>query len=141
MAVLMTPTNLQKMEFDVTTAEGPSRVTIVTGMIEPKLQATAPSTVVQQKESYKALLDPTLPAGAFRKATATASLSSLSFNSIGPGTNSVAWRIDDAQATFDDETGKTQLVVDLSVALSGSTFGSAQAVMFQVTTLSRVFAA
>ena len=34
MATLVTPTNLQKMEFDVTTAEGASRVTIVTGKIE-----------------------------------------------------------------------------------------------------------
>jgi hypothetical protein len=31
--VAVTPTNLQKMEFDVTTAEGPSRVTVVTGVI------------------------------------------------------------------------------------------------------------
>ena len=30
MTTLVTPTNLQKMEFNVTTAEGPSRVTIVT---------------------------------------------------------------------------------------------------------------
>jgi hypothetical protein len=31
--VTVTPTNLQKLEFNVTTAEGPSRVTIVTGII------------------------------------------------------------------------------------------------------------
>jgi hypothetical protein len=31
MAVFVTPTNIQRLEFDVTTAEGQSRVTIVTG--------------------------------------------------------------------------------------------------------------
>ena len=31
MVTLVEPTNVQKIEFDVTTTEGPSRVTIVTG--------------------------------------------------------------------------------------------------------------
>ena len=33
MATAVTPTNIQKMEFDVTTADGPSHVTVVTGIL------------------------------------------------------------------------------------------------------------
>jgi hypothetical protein len=44
MAILVTPTNLQKLEFDVTTAEGPSRVTIVTGEMPIDGMLTSVST-------------------------------------------------------------------------------------------------
>jgi hypothetical protein len=39
MATLVTPTNTQKIEFDVTTTEGPSRVTIVTGAMPIDIKA------------------------------------------------------------------------------------------------------
>ena len=65
--------NLQKIEFDVTTAEGPSRVTVVTGMMQMVLTASSQGPFATQKESYKVLLDPTLTPGQFRKASAIAS--------------------------------------------------------------------
>ena len=43
MTTLVTPTNFQKMEFNVTTAEGPSRVTIVTGTMPIGLGTIAPN--------------------------------------------------------------------------------------------------
>jgi hypothetical protein len=140
MPILVTPTNLQKVEFDVTTAEGPSRVTIVTGMMQANLQATGTgASLISENQSFKALLDPTLPAGAFRKATSTVSLASLSHGSTGSATQASQWTISDAQATFDDETGKTQLVVDVIVKASGqATSSSTQHIMFQVTTLAMV---
>ena len=39
MVTLVEPTNVQKIEFDVTTTEGPSRVTIVTGTMPISLAA------------------------------------------------------------------------------------------------------
>ena len=72
MPTLMEPTNLQKIEFNVTTAEGPSRVTIVTGKMSFPISATSAGAVITRTESLKALLDPTLTAGQFRRATATA---------------------------------------------------------------------
>jgi len=71
MPTLMEPTNLQKIEFNVTTAEGPSRVT-VTGKMSFPISATSAGAVITRTESLKALLDPTLTAGQFRRATATA---------------------------------------------------------------------
>jgi hypothetical protein len=72
MATLVTPTGLQKLEFDVTTAEGPSRVTIITGSVPIDCRATStPGSDLTQKESFKVLLDPTLDPGQFRKAIST----------------------------------------------------------------------
>jgi hypothetical protein len=42
MAIQVTPTDIQKMEFDVTTAEGPCRVTVVTGAINQSITAASP---------------------------------------------------------------------------------------------------
>jgi hypothetical protein len=39
MITLVEPTNVQKIEFNVTTTEGPSRVTIVTGTMPISLAA------------------------------------------------------------------------------------------------------
>ena len=107
MATLVTPTNVQKMEFDVTTAEGPSRVTVVTGrvLIQNGLRVQSLGPLAGQTASYKVLLDPTLAAGKFRKATATVSVISW-----GATTNSLPGgslcTIKDAQASFDDEAGQ-----------------------------------
>jgi hypothetical protein len=137
MATLVTPTNLQKMEFDVTTAEGPSRVTIVTGAMPITVAAFNGAT---EKGSFKALLDPSLTPGLFRRATATASFGHiLSMGNTTPLTN--VWVIEDAQATLDDETGRVQLVVDVTVRAGGTnTTAQVNSLMFQVTTLARVLA-
>jgi len=132
LATLVTPTNLQKMEFNVTTAEGPGRVTIVTGTMPVLIGAL---NSVGQKDSFKALLDPTLTPGQFRKATATASLGAIA---QWDGT-AITWTIEDAQATLNDETGQVQLVIDVSVYAEGP--GAAvqvRSLMFQVTTLAMV---
>jgi hypothetical protein len=55
MATLMTPEKLQKIEFDVTTAEGPSRVTTVTGAIPIFLSVFSQGSFVTQKDSFKVL--------------------------------------------------------------------------------------
>lgn len=136
MTTLVTPTKLQKVEYDVTTQEGPSRVTIVTGQLPvPITVASLSGAVIVQRESFKALLDPTLAAGQFRRTTATASMGSLSQVVAGTGPN--GWAIEDAQATFDDEAGQVQLVIDVALQTNGSRV-SAHSILFQVTTLARV---
>jgi hypothetical protein len=136
MAVLTTPTNIQKIEFDVTTAEGPSRVTIVTGTMPVPLFVSNGS----ESASFKALLDPTLTAGQFRKATATASFNSIGIGpSVGGPLLRMNWEINDAQATLDDEAGRVQLVVDLTITAEGQNPANRiSTVNFQVTTLARV---
>ena len=139
MAALVTPTNLQKIEFDVTTAEGPSRMTVVTGMMQMVLTASSQGPFATQKESYKVLLDPTLTPGQFRKASAIASLSSIVHSQNAGEPYTAGRHIDDAQATLDDETGKVQLVVNVTATAFGpSMITIVQSLMFQVTTLAKV---
>jgi hypothetical protein len=65
--VTVMPTNLQKIEFDVTTAEGPSRITIVSGTLPVSAGAFSSSTNFEsQNFNVSALVDPTLPPGQFR---------------------------------------------------------------------------
>jgi hypothetical protein len=141
MATVVTPTKLQKIEFPVPAlegAEGPGRVTIVTGMVQIWISAYSSGPEVHEKESFKLLVDPLLTPGQFRKATSMTSLSNMVYEA-GATPNRVEWAIDDAQATFDDETGQVQLVVEVRVKASGNATNAYTTwLMFQVTTLARV---
>jgi hypothetical protein len=137
-ATLVTPTNLQKMEFDVTTAEGASRVTIVTGLIETTpnlLRAYSTGPLEVQSQSYKVFLDPTLAPGKFRKATAMVSVAAwaTTTNALATSTNC---GIVDAQATLDDESNRVQLIIDVTAQAQGNdAISQLFSANFQVTTL------
>ena len=90
------PQNIQKMDFEVTTSDGPGRVTIVTGMLPIGLNAWSQGQQQMHKESYKVLLEPFVAPGQFRKATATAALSYIMTSGAPSETQ---WAIEDAQAT------------------------------------------
>jgi hypothetical protein len=140
--VTVTPTEVQKMEFDVTTAEGPSRVTVVTGMIPVELRATSNSNdLISQSVSLTALVDPTLAPGQFRKATATAALAATQWViagvSLATAPNNIQFSIDDVEATFDDESGRTEVRIDVTAAAASGVAGVSR-VAFQVTTLAKL---
>jgi hypothetical protein len=136
MANLVIPTNLQKLEYDVTTSAGPSRVTVVSGIMPVFLQVSGNQG--SQSGSFKALLDPQLNPGQFMKSTATASLNNLSY-SANAAVTSAQWKIDEVEATFDDESGKIQLRIDATAQAGGSNSNSLlQAFGFQVTTLAKI---
>src|SRR5262245_45343596 len=120
MAILIAPTGLQKMEFNVTTAEGACRVTVVTGriLIQNSFFVLSSGPETQQTESYKVLVDPSLDAGKFRKSTATAVASWTAITNSVPGVG--LCQISDAQATFDDEAGRVQLIIDVIIKASGA---------------------
>jgi hypothetical protein len=78
MAVLANPMRVQKLEYNVTIAEGAARVTVVTGLLPVILQPNVlDANSATQSISVKALVDPTLTPGQFRKAVARASLSTI----------------------------------------------------------------
>jgi hypothetical protein len=138
MAIVVTPTCIQTIEFNVTTAQGSSRVMLITGKMPIDMRVD--STDIIQKESYKVLLDPRLDPGKFRKATATVSLGTLVQINNNATSSEIIWKIDDAQATLDDEANRVQLVVDISLTARGSqgVIVQAQSLMFQVTTLALI---
>jgi len=111
MAITVGPSNLQKLEFDVTTAEGPSRVTVVTGMIQFSEGLFSSGPPVTVSLSLKTLLDPLLMPGQFRKATATASFARIVHNASDPSQpTSVVWSIDEVGATLEICASVTTIV-------------------------------
>ena len=64
-------------------------------------------------------------------------MSSASLSSASGGVRiTEQWVPDDARATFDDEAGRVQLVVDVTVRATGpGTSSQTTSLMFQVTTL------
>jgi hypothetical protein len=129
MVTLVEPTNVQKIEFNVTTTEGPSRVTIVTGTMPISLAAFGKPGKTTQRGSFKAVLDPSLTPGQFRRATSTVSfgaiMSSASLSSASGGVR------------FTEQwVRRVQLVVDVTVRATGpGTSTQTTSLMFQVTTL------
>src|SRR5215470_13385812 len=120
MAQMIPAENIQKLEFDVTTGEGPCHVTVITGSLPINVQ------IGSTPQSIKTLVDPTLAPGQFRKAAAVVSFTSLSTSippSMGPdpanpGSGgfpgaSINWFIDDVQATLDDESSRIVLQMDI----------------------------
>jgi hypothetical protein len=137
MATVVTPTNIQKMEFDVTMAEGPGRVTVVTGIIPGGPAAFSNSNNFStQSLSMTALVDPALTPGQFRKATATAALATT-FANANAAPSSVQFSIEGVEASLDDESGRIELRVDATAGVSNGN-ASIQRITFQVTTLAKV---
>jgi hypothetical protein len=137
MATPVTPTNIQKMEFDVTTSEGASRVTVVTGSLPFGPGAFSNNnTFITQSLSLTALVDPTLTPGQFRKATATAALAQM-IGSLSAVPGTFQFSVDEVQASLDDETGKIEIRVDATAATSNGNV-NIQKINFEVTTLAKL---
>ncbi len=137
MATPVTPTNIQKMEFDVTTAEGASRVTVITGSLPfgPNVFSNS-NNFVTQSVSMTALVDPTLTPGQFRKATATAALAQT-FGNVNAVPGTFRFSVDEVQASLDDESGKIEIRVDASVGAANAS-GTIEKINFEVTTLAKL---
>ena len=136
MITLVEPTNVQN-RVHVTTTEEPGRVTIVTGTMPISLAAFGKPGKTTQRGSFKAVLDPSLTPGQFRRATSTVSFGAVSLSTASGGVRvTEQWVLDDARATYDHETGRVQLVVDVTVRATGpGTSTQTTSLMFQVTTL------
>ena len=134
--VAVTPTNLQKMEFDVITAEGPSRVTIVSGML-PLSGLLGGAISMTRNFSVSALVDPTLTPGQFRKATAIAALTGV-IADLSAAPNVVRCSIDNVEASLDDESGRTEIRIDAQVGIAPTGTINIPGFTFQVTTLAKV---
>jgi hypothetical protein len=135
MAIQVTPTKIQKMEFDVMAGDEACRVTVVTGTIMHQIAALNDT---RQMVSLSALVDPKLTPGQFRKATATAAISQTSQTSGNPSIASVVqFTLDDVQASLEDESGNIELRIDASVTVANAT-AAIQSLKFQVTTLAKL---
>ncbi len=145
MAQMIPAENIQKLEFDVTTSEGPCHVTVITGSLPINM------SVGSTPQNVKTLVDPTLQPGQFRKAAAVVSFTNLSTSIPGsgppdpniPGSGGfpgafISWSIDDVEATLDDESSRIVLRMDIGGNSAGQTYSVIGRIGFQVTTLARV---
>lgn len=138
MADIVTAENVQRLAFNVTTDEGPSFVTVVTGTIRSGTGVGSSGTNEQRwRLSLRALLDyPALAPGKFRKATATAAFSGVA-GSMEAAPNAFEYLIEEVRASLDDETGKVELLIDGMIAVTNGNLAPPR-ISFQVTTLAMV---
>ncbi len=135
--------NKQSFEVIIQDADGANRMIICTGKLDVFLNAadnTATGNGVTQKETYKALIDPQLDAGQFRRALVVASFDGIEYRDNDPTQrDSVRWVIEEAQADFDDESGQVELRVSVMVTSTGAgSLANIQGISFQVTTIASV---
>lgn len=133
--------NKQSFEVIIQDADGANRMIICTGKLSAGLFAADPSgNGVTQKETFKALIDPQLDAGQFKRALVVASFDDIEYRDTDPTQrDSVRWVIEEAQADFDDESGQVELRVSLMLTVRG--IGSSariRSISFQVTTIASV---
>jgi len=135
--------NKQSFEVIIQDADGANRMIICTGKLRAVLFAadnTASGNGITQKETFKALIDPQLEAGQFKRALVVASFDDIEYRDNDPTQrDSVRWVIEEAQADFDDESGQVELRVSLMLHVRG--IGSSariRSISFQVTTIAAV---
>ena len=136
-------TNKQSFEVIIQGPDGANRMIICTGILSVFFGAsdnTAAGTGVIQKETFTALIDPELAPGEFRRAIALATFVDLSYFDNDPAQkDGVRWAIEGAQADFDDESGKVELRVSVSLNPRGvGSSANINGISFQVTTLATV---
>ena len=103
---------------------------LVSGIANGVLNAFAPSGGFnQQQATFSTHVGPVLTAAQFRKAIASAAITSLS-SSGGDSFNS--WAVTEVDADFDDDAGRINLTFDLSVSVSAGATGSSQSVVASV---------
>jgi hypothetical protein len=108
--------NHQEMEVKVSGPDGANRLFVIDGRAIANL-AAGPGNQ-NQHETFKFLVGPQLAQGQFYRATAVAALADISMNGQAPpaGTQfNCRWSVDTADADWDDESGKIQVEVEVSL--------------------------
>jgi hypothetical protein len=94
---------------------------VVSGIANGTLSAFAQSGgFVQQQATFAAHVGPSLTAAQFRKAIASAAITSLSLSGEG---SFIRWEVTDVDADFDDDAGRIKLTFDLRVSVSAGVTG------------------
>lgn len=133
----------QTMEVGINGPDKANRMYIATGKLNINFggydsHASGYGTV--HRETYTALIDPQLEKEQFHRSVAIASLATFTYRDQDATQNDgVQWAIEEAQADFDDESGKVQLRVAVMINPQGKgCYAAINQIAFQVTTLARV---
>lgn len=130
---MATPASISSEQSLQVGVNGPNDVVamhIVSGLANGQLTAFAQSgNFVTQQATFKANVGPQLTAAQFRKAIASAAITSLTLN--GDGTFA-RWEVTDVDADFDDEIGRIELTFDLKITVQAPSTSNVQAVIASV---------
>ena len=131
MANPATITSEQTLQVGVNGPNDVAAMHVVSGIANGQLAAFAPSGAgfVTQQATFAAHVGPQLTAAQFRKAIASAAITSLSLQGDGTFTR---WEVTDVDADFDDEAGRIKLSFDLRVTAASSSPSGIQAVVASV---------
>ena len=103
---------------------------LVSGIANGQLNAFAPAGGSnQQRATFSTHVGPVLTAAQFRKAIASAAITSLSSSGGDVFHN---WAVTDVDADFDDDACRINLTFDLSVSVNAGGSGGAQSVVASV---------
>ena len=141
MPVEKTVSEIQTLEVGINGPDKANRMYITTGRLAVNLNAqdNYGGEGVIKKETYTSLLEPKFDREQFHRAVVTASITGFihAFRSEQPAFGQ--WEIEEAQADWDDESGKVQFRVSAMARTAG--IGSRVTIThisFQVTTLASV---
>jgi len=119
------PANVTSQQTLQIGVNGPGDVTsmyVISGIAQIGLGAFAqPNQFQTQQATFVAHIGPQLTAAQFRRATASASIASLSLQ--GEGTFD-AWSLSSIGADFDDDAGSVELEFDVSVSVTAGPQGA-----------------
>ncbi len=131
----------QTVQVNVTSPDGANTLYITNGFANFNLSVGGGPGTVSQQATFAVLLGPTLTAAQFKRAIATVSLASLSYQASPsdpmqppPG---FQLSLSNVEADFDDESGQVELRFDVSLAVNGGSV-SPPPVGFQVMTLAMI---
>lgn len=116
----------QTIEVGVNGPGDVTRMHVVNGIAQCYMNVSSPAggSWVTNQETFEALVGPTFTTADFRRAVATASLTSL--RSDGGDAAFAQWEVTGVDADFDDDSGRVQLQFDLRVRVdAGSLSASA----------------
>jgi len=122
----------QQLEVVVSGPNGANRLYVCTG--RTFFAVTAGSADPERTETLIFPVGPQLTQAQFRRAIATASFSGLSFaQSTSTPPASATWSVTSTEADWDDETGKVEVRVEVTVSLpAAGTVVQVQRIAYQV---------
>jgi hypothetical protein len=107
--------NSQDVEVAVSGPDGANRLFIYTGIAEIVHEQYGPGT---RRDTYSFLIGPVLTHNQFHRAIATAAVAGFAFQDDGTGAVSRQAIVENIDADWDDESGRTQVRFEAVAALS-----------------------
>jgi hypothetical protein len=127
--------NQQQLEVEVSGPDPANRLYIVSGIAIAQVYVSAPGgSLASAEETFTVHVGPELTSSQFVTALATASPAAFQYYMGDPPQSYGVWSVQNADADYDDEEGKTQLSIEARVEAFGTQL-QIQSLAFEATIL------